>query len=70
MLIGNNYHSVHFLKVKHAASFFHDLKEILHGRNLFLNHLRKVVGDGESTNIWTNSWIQPEDLKYIRPMLQ
>ena len=36
-----------------------------------MNHLGKAIGDGEDTNIWTDSWINSaEDFKYVGPVLE
>lgn len=34
-----------------------------------MKHLGKAIGDGESTNLWADSWIQPEaNLKPVGPV--
>lgn len=42
----------------------------MHGRDLLLQHLGKTIGDGETTNLWSDSWIHPETgLKPYGPIL-
>lgn len=36
-----------------------------------MNHLGKAIGDGEDTNIWSDSWINSaEDFKHVVPVLE
>ena len=63
-------HNASFLKVAPAASSSHGWKGILWGKELLLDHLGKAIGDGDSTRVWTDSWIcTSSDLKPSGPIL-
>ncbi|XP_048615729.1 uncharacterized protein LOC125588433 [Brassica napus] len=69
VLLGKYCHKTSFLKTQPTSSISHGWRGILWGRDLLLNHLGKAVGNGESTSVWTDSWIQPETkLKPIGPV--
>lgn len=56
-LLGKYCHKTSFLKATKPSNSSHGWNGILHGRDLLLGHLGKVIGDGESTRVWTDSWI-------------
>lgn len=69
VLLGKYCHKASFLKTPSASAISHGWRGILAGRDLLLQHLGKAIGDGESTNLWTDSWINPEtNLKPIGPV--
>lgn len=71
ILLGKYCHKTPFLKTAPTNSSSHGWKGILQGRDLLMNHLGKAIGDGEDTNIWTDSWINSaEDFKYVGPVLE
>ena len=43
----------------------HGWRGILHGRDLLITHLGKAIGNGETTSLWSDSWICPE--RNIKP---
>lgn len=52
-----------------APSASHGWKGILKGRDLLINHLGKAIGDGESTSVWKDAWIDPNSsLKPLGPL--
>lgn len=62
-------HNSSFLKTPAGAAISHGWRGVLAGRDLLLNHLGKAIGNGETTNLWTGSWISPEtNLKPIGPV--
>lgn len=61
ILLGKYCHKTPFLKTAPTNSSSHGWKGILQGRDLLMNHLGKAIGDGEDTNIWTDSWINSVD---------
>ena len=69
-MLGKYCHKAHFTKNSPTASSSHVWKGILWGRYLLLAHLGKAIGDGESTRVWSNSWIKPDqDLVPFGPQL-
>lgn len=54
-----------FLMVQAPSSMSHGWRGILHGRDLLITHLRKAIGNGETTSLWSDSWICPE--RNIKP---
>lgn len=44
-------HKTSFLKVQASSCISHGWRGILKGRDLLLQHLGKVIGNGESTNL-------------------
>lgn len=65
-ILGGKYcNNSHFLKVEAAISYSHGWKGILLDRDLLVQHLGRVIGDGETTCVWKDSWINPE--KNLRP---
>lgn len=60
VLLGKYCHNSPFLKVSAKAAISHGWRGVLAGRNLLLKHLGRAIGDGESTNLWADSWINPE----------
>lgn len=57
ILMGKYCHNQCFLKVPASSSCFHGWRGILAGRNLLLGNLGKTIGNGNTTNIWTDSWL-------------
>jgi hypothetical protein len=46
-------------------------RSIFHGRDVLCSGIRRHVGDGCTTNIWTDPWLQGENLsQYYRPHVQ
>lgn len=69
ILLGKYFHKSSFLKTPPASAISHGWRGVLAGRDLLLQHLGKAIGDGETTNIWADSWIKPEDnIKPIGPV--
>lgn len=56
VLLGKYCQNSSFLKTANATSS-HGWKGILWGRDLLLNHLGKVIGNGEDTKVWQDAWI-------------
>ena len=61
ILLGKYCHMSSFLKVQAASNISHGWRGILLGRDLLLTHLGKAIEDGESTSVWNDSWIKPEE---------
>lgn len=59
VLLGKYCHKTSFLKVGVPSGGSHGWKGILLGSDLLLQHLGKAIGDGESTSLWRDSWIDP-----------
>lgn len=57
VLLGKYYHKTPFLKANRTQASSQGWKGILHGRDLILQHLEKAIGNGETTKVWTDSWI-------------
>ncbi|XP_009127063.3 uncharacterized protein LOC103851935 [Brassica rapa] len=71
ILLGKYCHKSSFLNTIPASNISHGWRGILHGRDLLLSHLGRVIGNGESTRLWSDSWICPEkNLKPIGPVQQ
>lgn len=69
-LPGKYCHKNSFLKVTKPQNASYGWKSILLGRDLLIKHLGKVVGNGESTKVWMDSWIFPaQDIKPVGPIL-
>lgn len=71
ILVGKYCNFASFLTVTATSSSSHGWKGILKGRDLLLDHLGKVIGDGESTSVWKDAWLDPgSDLKTYGPILE
>ena len=57
ILLGKYCHSKSFLSVPSQGGSSHGWKGIIAGRDLLISHLGKSIGDGESTKVWKDSWI-------------
>ena len=57
IMTGKYCNSASFLTVKAASSLSHGWKGVLKGRDLLIQHLGKAIGDGESTSVWKDAWI-------------
>lgn len=69
ILLGKYCHKTSFLKVQAASNISHVWRGILAGRDLLITHLAKAIGDGETTSVWLDSWINPEEnLKPFGPI--
>lgn len=69
VLIGKYCIKAPLTKISPAPSSSYGWKGILWGRDLLLSHLGKVIGDGESTKVWSDSWINPPcDVKSLGPI--
>ena len=69
VLLGKYCHKTSFLKVQAASNISHGWRGILLGRDLLLTHLGKAIGDGESTSVWNDFWIEPDaNLKPFGPL--
>lgn len=51
IILGKYCHKTSFLKVQASSCISHGWRGILKGRDLLLQHLGKVIGNGESTNL-------------------
>jgi len=60
IILGKYCHKTSCLKVTASSAISHGWRGILLGRDLLLQHLGKTIGYGESTNIWSDSWIQSD----------
>lgn len=70
VLLGKYCHKSSFLRTQQTSLMSHGWRGVLKGRDLLLNHLGKAIEDGESTSIWNDSWILPEEkLKPIGPVI-
>ncbi|XP_013633297.1 uncharacterized protein LOC106436164 [Brassica napus] len=70
IMTGKYCNSASFLTVKAASSLSHGWKGVLKGRDLLIQHLGKAIGDGESTSVWKDAWIDPgSNLKPTGPVL-
>lgn len=68
ILIGKYCHNASFLTTTLPSSSSHGWKEILKGRDLLIKHLGKTIRNGNTTNVWKDSWIQPtSDLRLAGP---
>lgn len=69
ILTGKYCNNSSFLRTTPASNISHGWRGILHGRDLLLSHLGNAIGNGESTSIWSDSWICPDkNLKPIGPV--
>ncbi|KAF8096828.1 hypothetical protein N665_0300s0005 [Sinapis alba] len=69
MLTSKYCYKASFTKVSPGSAISHGWRSIRIGRDLLLKHLGKVIGNGESTRIWSDSWIHPKThLKPIGPV--
>ena len=55
-----------FTKVAAGSAISHGWRGILAGRDLLLRHLGRAIGNGETTNLWSDSWIDP--MSNLRPI--
>lgn len=70
VLMGKYCHKTTFQKAQANSSISHGWRGILRGRDLLVEHLGKAIGDGESTSVWNDSWIDPAtNLKPVGPVL-
>lgn len=65
VLLGKYCHKSPFLKVSSVSASSHGWKGVLLGRDLLIKHLGKAIGDGESTSLWKDAWIDPHST--LRP---
>lgn len=67
-LLGKYCHSKNFLAVTCPSAPSHRWRGILAGRDLLLLHLGKVIGNGNTTCVWTDSWISSsENIRLFGP---
>ena len=58
-----------FLQVDTPKAASHGWRGILVGRDLLLTNLSKAIGDGESTRVWKDPWLNmDEPLRPVGPM--
>lgn len=57
LLQGKYCHSKSFLSVACSTSSSHGWRSLLAGRDLLVRHLGKVIGNGNSTKVWSESWL-------------
>ena len=57
VLLGKYCHSKSFIDIQVPAVCSHGWRSILHGRDLLKGNLGRVIGNGETTRIWKDSWI-------------
>lgn len=70
VVLGKYCHKRPFLKISPSSAISDGWRGVLHGRDLLLQHLGKAIGNGETTSLWSDSWIQPEtNLKHHGPVL-
>ena len=56
-LMGKYCQNDNLLKVKPEKSASHGWRGVLTGRDLLIEQLGKVVGDGSTTKVWKDPWI-------------
>ncbi|XP_048611472.1 uncharacterized mitochondrial protein AtMg00310-like [Brassica napus] len=59
VLVGQYCQNDSLLKVSLTKTASHGWRGILAGRDLLVEHLGKVIGDGSTTKIWGEPWISP-----------
>ena len=57
ILIGKYCHKQSFLKAQCPVACSHGWRSILHGRDLLVGNIGKVIGNGRTTRVWQDSWI-------------
>ena len=57
ILIGKYCQADSFLRISYSSSASHDWRGIIEGRNIVLQHLGKVIGNGNSTKLWHAPWL-------------
>lgn len=71
ILTGKYCHKGAFLRIEPAASCSHGWRSVMYGRDLLVQNLGKVIGNGLTTKIWQDNWISPtEQLRPFRPVLE
>ncbi|WZZ24791.1 hypothetical protein YC2023_008192 [Brassica napus] len=66
LLQGKYCHSKSFLSVACSTSSSHGWRSLLAGRDLLVRHLGKVIGNGNSTKVWSESWLPPQAIyRYV-----
>ncbi|XP_013699656.2 uncharacterized protein LOC125596828 [Brassica napus] len=67
-LLGKYCYKGSFLTVPCPSSTSHGWRGIIAGRDLLIRHLRKVIGNGNSTKVWSDSWLSSsEDMRILGP---
>ena len=67
-LLGKYCYKGSFLTVPCPSSSSHGWRGIIAGRDLLIRHLGKVIGNGNSTKVWSNSWLSSsEDMRILGP---
>ncbi|KAL0807833.1 hypothetical protein Bca101_100325 [Brassica carinata] len=68
ILLGKYCHNKSFLEVSVPSVCSHGWRSILHGLELLKSNLGKVIGNGQTTKVWQDSWISlSERVKPIGP---
>ncbi|CAA7028698.1 unnamed protein product [Microthlaspi erraticum] len=66
ILLNKYCHDKSFLECGTPSTASHGWRGICIGRDLLKPHLGKIIGDGKSTNIWTEPWLSLDE--QCRPM--
>ena len=70
VLLGKYCHNASILRVEPNKSISHGWRGILAGRDLLVEHLGRVIGNGETNRIWGEPWISSEAPIYPHSPLQ
>lgn len=69
ILLGKYCHKTSFLEAQTPAVCSHGWRSILHGRDLLKGNVGRVIGNGEDTEVWNDSWITlQENIKIYGPV--
>ena len=58
-------HNKAFLKTTYSASASHGWRGVLKGRDVLIQHLGKVVGNGNSIRLWHDPWLSTSSPKAV-----
>ena len=64
-LLGKYCHNKAFLKTTCSASASHGWRGVLDGRDVLIQHLGKVIGNGDSTKLWHDPWLSTSSPKEV-----
>lgn len=57
ILVGKYCQIDSFFRISYSSSASHDWRGIIEGRHIILQHLGKVIGNGNSTKLWHAPWL-------------
>lgn len=64
-LLGKYCHSRNFLNTPCSPAASHGWRGIIEGRDVLIQHLGKVIGNGNSTKLWHEPWISTSEPKAV-----